>query len=498
MRSRFVAIWFPHLKTDRMIRHQPELKEIPFVLALPQHGRMVITEVSAVAKKKGLHAGMIVADAKVILPQVQVHDDKTSEEKLLTKLAVWCIKYTPVVSVNLPDGLMLDVSGCTHLWGSEEAYLKDIISKLKTLGYNIRAAMADTIGAAWAVCRYGKEKAIIEHGKQVEALMPLPPAALRLEFTTIDRLQKLGLYSIKRFMNMQRSALRRRFGEQLLLRLDQALGFKDECMKPVIPIEPYSERLPCLEPVQTATGIETALQKLLDILCTRLEKEGKGLRNAVFKCYRVDGNIQQIKIRTNHPSKNTQHLFKLFETKIVTIEPALGIELFTLEALKIEKIQTSQETFWTVNSSLECREVAELLDNLESKFGSGIIHRYLPVERHLPEASIKLALSLTEKPTTQWRRDKLRPTQLLHKPQPIEVTAPIPDYPPMNFRYNGKLHKVIKADTCERIESEWWLDKGLHRDYYVVQDEEGKCYWLFRLGYYDESNKQSWFLHGFF
>jgi protein ImuB len=496
MCKRFVAIWFRHLKTDWIIHGQPALKNIPFVLALPDRGRMLITEVSAVAKTKGLHAGMIVADAKVTLPDVQVFNDKIGlEEKVLNKLSLSCIKYT---TVDLPDGLILDATGCTHLWGSEEKYLKDILNKLKGIGFHVRAAMADTIGTAWAISRYGKIKAIIKSGEQVEALMPLPPFALRIDSKVTGRLQKLGLSKIETFMNMQRSVLRRRFGEQFLLRLDQAIGNKEEIIKPVIPVDPYTERLPCLEPVQTASGIEIALLKLLEILCKRLQKEGKGLRAAIFKGYRVDNKIEKIQICTNHSSNNIKHLLKLFEIKIATIEPALGIELFTLEGLNIEHIESSQQTFWTMNSSLECREVAELLDNLESKFGSNIIHRYLPDEHHLPERSIKFADSLKDKPKTEWRTDKLRPIQLLHQPQLVQVTAPIPDYPPMYFKYKNKLHKVVKADACERIESEWWLDGGLSRDYYIVEDEEGKRYWLFRLGHYEVDKKPLWFIHGFF
>jgi len=499
MNNRFVAIWFRHLKTDWKTHRQPELKDIPFVLALPDHGRMRITEVSAVAKAKGLHAGMVVADARVILPDVQMFDDKPEfAEKLLKKLCLSCIKYTPVSSVDAPDGLILDVSGCTHLWGSEEAYLKNIIEKLKTCGFHIRAAMANTIGTAWAISRYGKIKAIIKPGEQAEALMSLPPEALRLEIDIVERLHKLGFFQISNFMNMQRSALHRRFGEQLLLRLDQALDNTEEIIQPMIPVEPYSERLPCLEPIQTATGIEIALERLLEILCKRLQKEGKGLRVASFKCFRVDDKTEQITISTNHASNNPNHLFKLFQLKIETIEPALGIELFTLEVTKVEGIIPLQETFWTANSSLVSREVAELLDHLESKFGKNIIHRYLPDQHHLPERSIKLATPLKEKPTTSWCIDKLRPIQLLNQPEPIEVTAPIPDYPPMNFRYKGKLHTIQKADACERIESEWWLDAGLHRDYYIVEDDEGKRYWLFRLGHYDDDKKPSWFIHGFF
>lgn len=497
--KRFVAIWFRHLKTDWMIRHQPELKQLPFALAIPDHGRMRITEVSAVAKTKGIREGMIVADASIILPDIKVFDDTPDlSDKLLHKFALWCVRFTPLTAVDSADGLILDVSGCAHLWGSEEAYLKSITNKLKELGYHIRIAIADTIGAAWAVCRYGKVKAIINTGEQAEALMPLPATALRLEPDVVECLNKLGLHQINSFIHMQRSVLRRRFGQQLLLRIDQALGNKEEIINPVIAIEPYSERLPCLEPIQTDTGIEIAIQKLLETLCKRLQKEGKGLRVAVLKCLRVDDKTEQISIIINHASNNPKHLFKLFQLKIATIEPALGIELFILEASKVEDVIISQQTLWTANSSLESIEVAELLNNLESKFGNNIIHRYLPDEHHLPERSIKPATSLKEKSAIKWSQNKLRPIQLLQTPQSIQVTAPIPDYPPMNFRYNGKLHTVAKADACERIEAEWWLEDGLHRDYYIVEDEAGKRYWLYRLGHYNEEEKPQWFLHGFF
>jgi protein ImuB len=499
MCKRFVAIWFRHLKTDWMVQHYPELKNIPFVLALEDHGRMRIAEVSAVAKAKGIERGMVIADARVILPSLQVFDDTPGlSDKLLKKLCLWFIRYTPITAVDAPDGLILDVSGCAHLWGSEESYLKDIINKLKTFGYHIRAAMADTIGTAWAVSRFGKMKAIIKRNQQAEALMPLPPSALRLELDVLERLQKLGLHQINSFIGIQRSSLRRRFGEQLLLRLDQALGHEEEFIEPVIPIAPYSERLPCLEPIQTSTGVEIALQKLLDVMCKRLQKESKGIRVASFKCYRFDGKIEKISISTNQPSNNVYHIFKLFELKICTIEPALGIELFTLEALKVEDISPLQETLWTGNSSLESKELSELVDRIESKFGNNIIHRYLPDEHHLPERSIKLANSLKEKPSISWRDDKPRPIQLLDVPQPIVVTAPIPDYPPMNFRYKGKLYIIKKADGPERMEPEWWLKEEQHRDYYIAEDQEGKRYWLFRAGHYDAGKNPSWFIHGFF
>lgn len=499
MRKRYMAIWFKHLKTDWMIRRKPALKEVPFVLSISDHGRMRISAISAVAKAKGIEQGMVVADARVILPTLKVIDDDAHlAEKLLKNLSGWCNRFTPITAIDFPDGLILDITGCAHLWGGEEAYLKDVLNKLKNFGYHVRAAIADTLAAARAISRYGKIKAIIKPGEQAEALRLLPPAALALEAATLERLYKMGFYNIGSFISMERSALRRRFGQSFLQRLDQALGNEEEIIDPFIPVELYEERLPCLEPIKTAAGIKIALERLLEKLCKRLQQEGKGIRSVTFKGYRMDGKTEEITISTNHPSVNTAHLFKLFEIKIAEIEPAFGIELFMLSATKVQELSPVQQTFWTANSSMESKELAQLLDRFESKFGKDIVHRYFPAEHHMPERSLKAAGSLDEKPTIRWRTEKMRPVHLLKKPQPILVTAPIPDYPPMNFKYKGILHKVKKADGPERIEPEWWLETSLHRDYYVVEDEDGKRYWLFRAGHYDEKNKPGWFIHGFF
>jgi len=498
MPRRYVAIWFRHLKADWMVRRHSELKEVPFVMAAPERGRMVIKAANIAAQAKGIDVNMVVADCRAILPALQVFDDKPGlAGNLLNALAEWCLRFTPVVAVDQTNGLILDVSGCTHLWGGEKPYLKDIISKLKGFGYDVRIAIADTIGTAWAVSRFGQISPIIEPGKQIEALLSLPPAALRLESAILERLEKLGLYQIQNFINMPQKALRRRFGQSLLTRLYQALGQEFEVIEPIQPIEPYQERLPSLEPIRTATGIEIALKQLLDKLCQRLAKEEKGLRKSVFKCYRIDGVVQQIEIGTNSPSRNVEHLFKLFELKIVTIAPALGIEVFTLDATIVEDIAGKQDALWNFTAGGNGTAVGELLDRIAGKLGLTSINRYLPDEHYLPERSLKAATSFTEKAQTTWRIDLPRPIHLLPKPETIEVTVPMPDYPPMLFRYKGELHNVKKTESPERIEQEWWIEPGQYRDYYVVEDEKGARYWLFRQGSYEHGNPQ-WFIHGFF
>jgi protein ImuB len=498
MARRFVSIWFRHLKTDWFTLRQPLLKSVPFVLRTSSHGRMIISAVNAAAALKGISTGMALADARAFLPSLEVLDDKPDlVENLLNRLAEWCIRFTPVVAVDLPDGLMMDVTGCPHLWGGDARYLHDIVHKLNTRGYDVRAAMADTMGVAWGVARFGKEPLIVEPGRHIEALMPLPPEALRLEEENVERLYKLGLRQLHQVIKMPRAALRRRFGQVFIQQLDKAFGYALEMIEPVQPVEPYQERLPCMEPIVTATGIEIALRQLLETLCSRLRQEQKGLRTAVFKSYRVDGKIEQVDIGTTRPSHNVRHLFKLFEHKLPAIEPALGIELFILEAPKVEDHFPLQEKMWEGSGGLEDTRLSELIDRLAGKVGMQAIHRYLPDEHYWPERSIQQASSLQEKSTTAWPSNKLRPLQLLRIPERIEVTAPIPDYPPMLFRHKGTLHKIVRADGPERIEQEWWLQQGQHRDYYRVEDEEGRRYWLFRLGHYHDKTYQ-WFLHGFF
>jgi len=440
---------------------------------------------------------MAVADARVFTQDLTILDDKPDLlEKLLPRLAEWCIRFSPIVAVDMPDGLLIDASGCTHLWGGDQAYLEDISKKLSARGYEVRLAIADTIGAAWGIARFGSEP-IVSSGRHIDALLQLPPQALRLSPENIERLHKLGLKQIRQFVNMPRSALRRRFGAELIHRLDQAIGQEIETIEPVTPIEPYQERLPCLEPVVTLPGIEVALQRLLEILCLRLQMEQKGIRVAVLKGYRVDGKTESVEIGTSRPSHHVEHLFKLFSLKLSSIEPALGIELFALEAIKVDEHSSRQEKVWETTGGLDDERLSELIDRLASKVGIDKVHRYFADEHYWPERSFKLAPSLHESSSTQWHKARSRPLHVLPKPEVIEVTAPVPDYPPMLFRYKGEIHEVVKADGPERVEQEWWLQNGQHRDYYRVEDQAGRRYWIFRLGHY-EDKLYKWFIHGFF
>lgn len=499
MQHRYLCLWFQHLCTDWFIRRNPSLSAVPFVWARPQRGRLVVSDSSAEASQLGIHEGMVIADCRARVPELQVYDALPDKAKqLLEAIAEWCLRYTPTVAVHAPDSLLLNTTGCPHLWGGEEEYVQEILNRFHFLGYHVRAALADTIGAAWAAAHFCKTPNIVPSGKQLDCLAALPPAALRLAEETCTRLQQLGFYRIGQFIHISERILVRRFGQALPLRLQQACGQVQEILPNIQPTTPYQERLPCLEPIRLLPGIELALRQLLGQLCQRLSREEIGIRTAILKAYRIDGVMQQVQIGTHKASRHPEHLFRLFQLKISNLEPALGFELFVLEAPLTEPLTAHQERLWAKEHVAEEALLAQLLDRFSGKFSPGIIHRYLPAEHYWPERSFTEAHTLQQTTTASWLRHRPRPILLFPQPEPIEVSVALPDYPPLLFRHQGRLHRVLRADGPERIEREWWLgDSGPHRDYYCVEDEEGERYWVFRSGHYAEGTPE-WFLHGVF
>lgn len=497
MAKRYVSIWFRELHCDaHIVKHLEDAGEA-LLIVNKVRGRSMVKEANALAKAKGLTAGMTLADCRAIYPQVKAIEEQAKEiAELLQQLATKCIRYTPLVAIDGADSLLLDASGCAHLWGGEQAYLTHIQEHFLQIGYQCKLGMADTMTMAWAAARYGTSPNIISPNQQQQAIASLPPAALQLPSNITDKLHKLGLQHIKDFMHLPPLTLRKRFGVELLLKLQQCLGAALEFMQAIQLPPCYEQRLPCLEPILTAGGIQIALETLINNLCNQLEKEGKGLRTAVFTIYRIDHSQQSIQIGTQQANRQPKHLFKLFEIKLTELAPEPGIETFVLGATMVEDYAINTASLW-LNPKEDKNAIAHLLDRIAGKIGAHKINRQLPVASHWPERSSKTVNNIEAQKECDWPTQKYRPILLLPKAEPIEVMVPLPDYPPLQFKHRGLIHRITKADGPERIEPEWWISPGLHRDYYCVEDDQGARYWIYRLGHYDGDNPQ-WFVHGLF
>ncbi|HSB94050.1 MAG TPA: DNA polymerase Y family protein [Flavitalea sp.] len=497
MEKRYVSVWFPYLKTEWFLRRHKDLRDQPLVLYIRDRGRMLVSAVNKEAYEEGIVTGMLIADAKAVTTQLHAYEEPGENfAEILFHIGEWFIRFSPGIALDLPDGIIIDASGCTQLWGGDQPYLQDISSRMRSIGYTVKLCMAGTIGAASAMCRYGISNSIV-NGTEEEALAELPPAALRIDASVAEKLNKLGLRQISALIHIPANSLRRRMGALLSQRLQQALGNEEEAIQSIIPQSAFNERCISLEPIITRTGIEIALQQLLETICERLTGEQKGARVIRFTIVTIDSHQQQLEITTTRASSNARYLFKLFELKLSALQPGFGIDVFIIDVLVFDELLPAQESLWINSEGLQDVSIAEFVDRLANKIGHQKIARYLPARHYWPERSIEKASSLTAEPFIEWSQGKTRPVILLSHPEKIIVSAPIPDYPPMNFRHNNKLHKVIKADGPERIEQEWWIKDGVHRDYYYVEDEEGNRYWIFRSGHYETERPVQWYLHGY-
>lgn len=490
---------------------------------------------------------MRLADARALLPDLVTQaGEPQADLRLIEAIAGWCDRYTPWVAIDplggalAPDietacsvggfggdaGLLLDVTGCTHLFGEgdagERALLADLVTRLARRDLSCRAAMADTAGAAWALARFAERQADLfcPSRGQRDALAPLPVEGLRLDPPILETLLKLGLRRIGDLYPMPRGPLVRRFGDHPVRRIDQALGRLDEPIEPRRLPPAFRTRLAFAEPIGRAEDIAAATSRLLAALCRQFEQAGVGARQLEIALYRVDGSVDRTSIGTSRPNRDNPKLMKLFEERLGELDPGFGVELMILSAPEVETWSGTQDALPDQDSpgiASGLDGTIDLADRLALRLGSENVVRLLTRDSHLPER-VQVSAPVSSKPAVEgaWRRianlKNARPTRLLQRPELVEVTAFVPDDPPSVFRWRRHAHRIVRADGPERIADEWWRPRpdgsrppaGTQppvRDYYRVEDDDGGRFWLFRDGPYQlAANGQPtarWFLHGF-
>ncbi|WP_237904266.1 Y-family DNA polymerase [Azospirillum brasilense] len=532
--QRILSLWLPRLPTDAHSRRHPERRDHPLAAILAERGRLGVAAVNRAAAAAGVWPGMSLADARAIEPALAVFDaEPESDARLLERIAGWCTRYTPWTTPDGPDGVALDITGCAHLFGGEAVMAADLTARLNAAGFESRLAVADTPAAAWALARFGREAPTLtlprcagegtplqasrpspaQRGREGPAkregggnrantlLSPLPVAALRLPAATVDGLAAVGLRRIGDLHALPRATLAGRFGPELLRRLDQAYGRLDEPLSPRLPVPPHSVRLALPEPITTAEAIAEALRRLLASLCAGLENTGEGARRLRLELHRVDRRLedapQTLAIGTGHPVRRPDALMRLFAQKLDRVEPGPGLELMVLSATEVGPLVAAQAA---LDGGADGQpELGELMDRLGNRLGERAVLRLVPRQSWLPERSVAPAPAFADAPGgALWPADRPRPVRLLAPPEPIEAMALLPDDPPVMFLWRGARHRIRRADGPERIAAEWWRRDGEPRDYYRVEDEAGRRFWVFRQGLYRPGVAALWFLHGFF
>lgn len=501
----------PRFQTDRLIRERfADWRDAPLVAVTAVNGALRVCGVNAAAQAAGVGPGLPLADARALVPTLKaVEAEPEAEAALLDQMAEWATRWTPWTAVEGLDGtggaaLWLDIAGCAHLFGGEEALVRDLLTRLGEQGFCARVGVGDTKGAAWAACRFldpDQPFAIIPEGAARQILPSLPVAALRLDAATVETLRRLGLRTIGDLLALPRGPLAARFGKAVAERLDQALGHAREPFTPRQPPAPYRLRLGFPEPLGLLDDVAAGLRLLLDGLCARLERDGKGARRLVLEAFRVDGTVSRTALGTARAVRDPVHLARLFRDRLEDLDAGFGIEALVLSVPVADPLSAAQQDIsrrlrTEPQSAEKQREMALLVDRLGARLGTLGVVRPVAHASHLPERAVAAANPLEPSGADALWPPRPRPPHLLPRPERVETSPAPPGAPPpfcdgvpSHVRWRRHTLRLVRAEGPERISPEWWAGPAQARDYWRVEDAAGRRLWLF-------AQAGEWFLHG--
>jgi protein ImuB len=498
---RAVSVWLPRWPIERLARTPDGLPPEPAVIAARDGQRRLVACTDAKAATLGIRPGMTVALAQASVPGLTICDaDPQADEAALHRLALWALRYTPVSAPNGKDGLLLDIAGASHLMGGEEALIADLKERLSGAGLTARIGLADTPAAARGLARHAQASpAISAKGAVMADTRTLPAAALGLSPRLNAALSRMGLSTIGEIRRVPRASLAARFGRQVTDALDLMDGTRFEAIEPVLPPHIPTIRLPLVEPLIHAHGVEAVLGRAAEELCRLMDKTALGARLVDFHLHRVDGGTLSLRAGTSAASRDPSHLARLFKDRLDALDLGFGIDAVSLCAPRTERMTARQLGTAGGGGHESTKDLAPLVDRIAARIGATGVYRLAPTESDMPERAMRRIAPLSPPTGARWDRAP-RPVRLISPPAPARVVALLPDHPPAQFSWREGRHRFRRADGPECVLGEWWLSEeetALTRDYYRVEDEEGRRYWLFRAR--DEAaGTARWFVHGVF
>jgi protein ImuB len=541
-RRRILSLWLPRLPTDRIQRQLACGSATPAkafssevgtgsreenaskqnnpacIVVAKQNNALQISALDDAAADLGLEIGLPLAYARAICPQLQVFDaDEMADARALNIIADWCDRFTPLVALDSPHGLFLDITGCAHLFGGEAALMQIICEALTRQGFAVSAGIAGTSICARTMTRYVSGQ-IIRDGEEADAVWPLPVFALGAEDAITRGLRRAGLKTIGDVAVRARHEITARFGADFTTLLEQALGQGDAPISPRKPLPDYIVEKRFAEPIATEGVIAATLSRLAQMLVTAMDQQGKGARRLEASFFRTDGAVRTIAIDTGQPVTRSGVMDRLFRERLEALndplDPGFGFDLIRLSASRTEiVVQQQRDLDANVHDN---DEIAALIDRIAARIGGKRVVVHLPQDTHIPERAALAAAAQHHLaaathavwPARMTGEPPLRPLRLFERPEQIKVIAQVPDGPPARFVWRRATHAVVRAEGPERVAMEWWRTESatLTRDYFRVEDEEGLRFWLYRDGLYDREIAQgegravqpNWFMHGLF
>jgi protein ImuB len=502
-----MALWLPRLPTDRLLRKGCAPSKAPLIVSHKANNALYVYALEARAERLGLYKGQPLANARAMVqPLTIVSADEKADAALLDTIADWCDRFTPLVTLDGPDGLLLDITGAAHLFGGETAMLAAVTGLMAKQGFAVRGAIAGTSLAAHALARHAPGT-IVSPGREADVITPLSITALECDDKALRALRHAGLKTIGMVAERQISELAERLGKNFIVRLKVLLGAEEQPLCPRRPLPDLMAEQRFAEPIVSEDSIAASLLSLAQSLSGIMEREGKGARLLEAAFFRADGKVERIAVRSGAPLRDPKIILRLLRQKLDALadplDPGFGFDLIRLEALLAEETRPVTVSFDSNENAR--RQIAFLVDRLAARFGETRVQRFVPQDTHIPEAAGVAVPAQDRDFDGVWTLKRRpgdpprRPLRLLQKPEEISVPAfAYPDGPPSRFTWRQCRHDVARTEGPERIAMEWWRKEGLTRDYFRVETKEGQRFWLYRDGLFHQVGAPRWYLHGLF
>jgi protein ImuB len=486
----WLSLHFPDLPLEVFTRGTPEAG--PFAVGEAHGSRHWILAASPAARARGIHPGMPLGAAHALVQELQVRPRDTGQEAAaLEGIATWAGQFSSLVSLAPPQAILLEVGGSRRLYGGLDPLLVHIEAGLVELGYRACPALAPTPTAAWLLARAGRPARHTERDTLAPSLDEIELHHLDLPPDMLGTLHGMGVRHVGACRRLPRAGLARRFGPALLGLLDRAFGHLPDPRTPYEPPPHFAERLPLPAEVESTEALLFAVRRLLLQLAGYLQARGAGVQQLLLELLHRSsselpaascpaGPATRVPIGLVAPSRDAQHLLGLLRERLERIElPAPVVDL----ALTADDIQPldgqTLELFGRAGRPGEDWPV--LVERLSARLGNDAVHGVCQIPDHRPERAWRTCPPGTKGPTPHFGP---RPLWLLEPPVPLDCEHGSP-------RLEGALALLHGPET---IETGWWDDADVARDYYVAQDPKGARLWIYR----ERHAAGRWFLHGMF